>query len=179
GLQVAVIGRGEARYEHALTEIAARYPGRCAVRIGYDEATAHRLHAGADMLLHGSRFEPFGLTPLYSMRYGTIPIGSRVGGMADTIRDCGMHQPPLAMRTATGILFEGESVADMTKAIDRALSLRCMPDIWRAMQRNAMRADFSWATTVPAYLSAFQTLRAGAVLTPLPEWRRLRRARRP
>src|SRR3546814_13938009 len=67
-----------------LKSMGERYPGRCAVHIGYSEKMAHLLHAGADMLLHGSRFEPFGLTPLYSMRYGTIPIGSRVGGMVDT-----------------------------------------------------------------------------------------------
>src|SRR3546814_14567776 len=65
---------------------------RCSVRIGFDEAQAHLLHAGADILLHGSRFEPFGLTPLYSMRYGTIPIGSRIGGLADTILDPGSSE---------------------------------------------------------------------------------------
>src|SRR3546814_5083195 len=71
-LQVCIIGQGEKALEKALLELAPRYPGRCSVRIGFDEAQAHLLHAGADILLHGSRFEPFGLTPLYSMRYGTI-----------------------------------------------------------------------------------------------------------
>src|SRR3546814_13830633 len=93
---------------------------RCSVRIGFDEAQAHLLHAGADILLHGSRFEPFGLTPLYSMRYGTIPIGSRIGGMADTILDPGMHRPVGAMHGAPGILFEGEHARDMAFAIERA-----------------------------------------------------------
>src|SRR5690606_36559794 len=88
-LQVCVIGCGEKHIEAQLRELAERYGGRCAVHIGYTEDAAHLLHAGADILLHGSRFEPFGLTPLYAMRYGTIPIGSRVGGMVDTIHDPG------------------------------------------------------------------------------------------
>lgn len=172
-LQVCVIGQGDKALERALTDVGRRYPGRCAVHIGFDEAQAHLLHAGADMLLHGSRFEPFGLTPLYSMRYGTIPIGSRVGGMADTIHDCGMGQPAVAMRTATGILFEGETPADMARAIDRAMTLRGMPALWKMMQVNAMRADFSWATTAPAYISAYQALRPNAALSRLPGRRRL------
>lgn len=162
GLQVAVIGRGEARYERALTEIAARYPGRCAVRIGYDEATAHRLHAGADMLLHGSRFEPFGLTPLYAMRYGTVPIGSRVGGMADTIVDPGAAGADQAMLAATGILFDGDGAGDMGAAIDRALRLYAQPAVWQSMRRNGMACDFSWNSAVEPYVALFESL-AGKV----------------
>jgi len=157
-LQVAIIGRGEHRYEQALTELAAQYPGRCAVRIGYDEATAHRLHAGADMLLHGSRFEPFGLTPLYAMRYGTVPIGSRVGGMADTIVDPGAQDDDPAMHGATGILFDGEQPRDMGQAIDRALRLYARPPVWRSMQRNGMTSELGWGTAVRPYLSLFESL---------------------
>ncbi|WP_158618399.1 glycogen synthase GlgA [Candidimonas sp. SYP-B2681] len=168
-LQVCIIGQGDHRLEAALQEVAARYPGRCGVHIGFDEGQAHLLHAGADMLLHGSRFEPFGLTPLYSMRYGTVPIASRVGGMADTIIDPGKNQTPGVMRAGTGILFEGERPEDMTRAIDRALTLRSHPEIWRAMQQNAMRADFSWAKSAPAYLSAYQSLCPSIALDRIPE----------
>src|SRR5690606_30445906 len=76
-LQVCVLGQCDKGLEHGLLELASRYPGRCGVHIGFDEPHAHLLHAGADVLLHGSRFEPFGLTPLYAMRYGSVPIGSR------------------------------------------------------------------------------------------------------
>lgn len=172
-LQVCVIGQGEKPLERALAGMAQRYPGRWGVHIGFDEAQAHLLHAGADVLLHGSRFEPFGLTPLYSMRYGTIPIGSRVGGMVDTIIDPGAGQPLRAMRNATGILFEGEQPSDMVHAIDRAMALRHMPDIWRAMQQNGMRADFSWANSAPAYVSAYQSLRPDVVLGRIPERQRM------
>jgi starch synthase len=168
-LQVCVIGQGDHRLEAALQDVAARYPGRCGVHIGFDEGQAHLLHAGADMLLHGSRFEPFGLTPLYSMRYGTVPIASKVGGMADTILDPGGHRPLGVMRTGTGILFEGEQPDDMTNAIDRALALRAHPEVWRAMQMNGMRADFSWAKTAPAYLSAYQSLCPNVALDRVPE----------
>lgn len=157
-LQVAVLGQGERRLENALRELGQRYPRRCAVRIGYDEAGAHRLHAAGDVLLHGSRFEPFGLTPLYAMRYGTLPIGSRVGGMADTIEDPGAQQPLTAMTRATGVLFDGSAPAQMTAAISRAVHLRRHATVWRAMQRNAMTADFSWRPATAQYLALFQSL---------------------
>ncbi|OZI75762.1 glycogen synthase GlgA [Bordetella genomosp. 2] len=168
GLQVAVIGRGERRYEQAFQALAERYPGRCAVRIGYDEPTAHRLHAGADMLLHGSRFEPFGLTPLYAMRYGTVPIGSRVGGMADTIVDPGAEQPDKAMFAATGVLFDGDTPQAMAAAIDRALRLRAQPRLWQAMQRNGMAGDFGWDSAAAPYLELFQSLVGGPLRGQVP-----------
>lgn len=185
GLQVAVLGQGERHLEAALQELSQRYRRRCVVRIGYDEAGAHRLHAGGDVLLHGSRFEPFGLTPLYAMRYGTLPIGSRVGGMADTIADPGPQHPLTAMARATGVLFDGSAPEDMTAAIARAVHLHGHATLWRAMQRNAMTADFSWRPAVAEYLALFHSLTrdAPAMLTgeaqTLPEVAapRLRRVR--
>jgi len=171
-LQVCVLGQGDHKLEAALLAVAQRYPGRCSVHIGFDEQRAHLLHAGADILLHGSRFEPFGLTPLYAMRYGTIPVASRVGGMVDTINDPGKNLPIGAMHGATGVLFEGEQPQDMVQAIDRALSLHADPDIWHTMQVNGMRSDFSWAKTAPAYLSAYQALRPDVSLDRVPERRR-------
>src|SRR3546814_4976089 len=122
--------------EKALLELAPRYPGRCSVRIGFDEAQAHLLHAGAAILLHGRRFEPFGLTPLYSMRYGTLPIGSRIGGMAAPILDPGMPRPVRAMPGATRILFAGVHARTMAFAIYRGMALHDLPDIWTVIQSN-------------------------------------------
>jgi len=161
-LQVAVLGQGDKAIETGIAQLQRRYPGRCGVRIGFDEATAHRLHAGADILLHGSRFEPFGLTPLYAMRYGAIPIGSKVGGMADTIIDPGRGAGRDAMRTATGVLFEGDSVDAMASAITRTLGLYRCPDIWRAMQHRAMTTDHSWERAVPLYSNLFRGLAPAA-----------------
>lgn len=163
GLQVCVIGCGEKHIEARLREIGDQYPGRCAVHIGYSEELAHLLHAGSDILLHGSRFEPFGLTPLYAMRYGTIPIGSRTGGMVDTIHDPGSVGTDEVMGLATGLLFDGDQVADIYNAIERALRLRSINTIWRRMQRNAMLRDFSWERAAPAYLHCYQALCSGRV----------------
>jgi starch synthase len=157
-LQLAVLGQGEKSLETELRQLQRRYPGRCGVRIGFDEATAHMLHAGGDMLLHGSRFEPFGLTPIYAMRYGTIPIGSKLGGMADTILDPGASVGSVAMRNATGILFEGESPDAMGAAITRAMGLYRRPAIWQAMRQRAMNADFSWQRAAPAYVNLYRSL---------------------
>lgn len=170
-LQVCVMGQGDKALEAGLQDMAAHYPGRCSAHIGFDEPQAHLLHAGADMLLHGSRFEPFGLTPLYSMRYGTIPVGSRVGGMADTIVDPGGHEPMYAMRKATGILFEGQTPGDMVMAIERAMALRAKPHIWHAMQLNAMRVDFGWDKAAPAFTRAYQALRPDIAMDRIPELR--------
>ncbi|NYT75572.1 glycogen synthase GlgA [Alcaligenaceae bacterium] len=171
-LQVCLMGQGDKAIERALQEMAERYPGRCGVRIGFNEQRAHLLHAGGDILLHGSRFEPFGLTPLYSMRYGTIPIGSRVGGMVDTIRDPGPECAVQSMQAATGVLFSGDRPDDMINAISRAVGLYDRPAIWRSMQANGMRLDFSWSRVAPAYLSAYQSLRPDVALDRIPERRR-------
>lgn len=159
-MQLVVLGCGEHRYEEGFVELARRFPGQAAVHIGYDERRAHALHAGADMLLHGSRFEPFGLTPLYSMRYGTIPIASRVGGIIDTIADAGLAGTPAA--DAVGILFDGEEPEAMRAAIERALALYESPSEWHAMQRNAMSADYSWAAPARAYITVYRDIAAEA-----------------
>ncbi len=169
-LQVAAIGQGDKSIERALVQAAEGFAGRFTARIGFDEKTAHMLHAGADILLHGSRFEPFGLTPIYAMRYGTLPIGSKTGGMADTISDAGGNAGVSAMRGSTGFLFEGDSVQDMTQAIDRAMAVRTHPGIWRAMQHNAMTEDFSWRNSVSVYMRMYRSLVPAAIfLEPTSE----------
>ncbi|MBP6019274.1 MAG: glycogen synthase GlgA [Burkholderiaceae bacterium] len=168
-VQVAILGKGDKQIEAGLHEVASRYPGRCAVHIGYNEAQAHQLHAGADVLLHGSRFEPFGLTPLYAMRYGTVPICSRVGGMVDTIIDPGWDDPNADMSFATGLLFSGDAPADMSAAIDRAIALKALPALWQLMQRNGMSADFGWSHVAPLYVRCYHDLCATAASNPLVE----------
>ncbi len=166
-VQFAVLGQGDAAIEQNLRGLAAAWPGRLGAHIGYDETRAHQLHAGADILLHASRFEPCGLTQLYAMRYGTIPVASRVGGLADTIIDC----PPrplsdrdtqcAAVVDATGYLFDGESPADVFHALGRALDAYGIPQQWRVIQRSAMRRDSSWSVPAQSYLDLYRTL-AGA-----------------
>jgi len=102
--QITFLGSGEKRYEQALQQLAQRYSEQIAVRIGFDEALAHRIEAGADMFLMPSRFEPCGLNQMYSLRYGTLPIVHRVGGLADTVVD----STPATLKdsTATGVVFD-------------------------------------------------------------------------
>ncbi|MDC6178586.1 glycogen synthase GlgA [Ralstonia solanacearum] len=163
-LQVAVLGCGERRYESGMAALAARYPSRMAAMIGYTERNAHMLHAGADLLLHGSRFEPCGLTPLYAMRYGTVPVASRVGGLVDTIADRG--SPEAALRGATGFLFDGESPEAMVRAVEHALRVFAQPRAWRILQYNGMTTDFGWSQPAREYLALYRALVPRA--TPMP-----------
>ncbi|MFL9919497.1 glycogen synthase GlgA [Paraburkholderia fungorum] len=156
-LQFAILGQGEHGLEQALLALAAAWPGRVGVQIGYDERRAHMLHAGADILLHGSRFEPCGLTQLYAMRYGTIPVASRVGGLADTIIDYAPHKRR-GIDLATGFLFDGESTGDVIYAIGRALDAFMQPSSWHALQRNAMSREFGWEVSTSSYLALYADL---------------------
>jgi starch synthase len=181
-LQLAVIGKGEAYIEAGFRKLAQEWPDRVGVHIGYDERRAHALHAGADILLHGSRFEPCGLTQMYAMRYGTLPVASRVGGLADTIVDAaqnagrldrnvlrpsvflrdGTHDAPIAHAPAQpasnpprGFLFDGERADDVVHAASRALDAYMRPQIWRALQRNAMSCDFGWNEAVAKMVALY------------------------
>ncbi|WP_460903289.1 glycogen synthase GlgA [Paraburkholderia jirisanensis] len=160
-LQVALLGKGDAHLEEAARTLAALWPQRVGVRIGYDEATAHRLHAGADILLHGSRFEPCGLTQLYAMRYGTIPVASRVGGLADTIVDYAPARSPelgLPEDGATGFLFDGETASDVAAALQRALEAFMRPSTWHALQKNAMQRESGWMRPAQRYIKLYAEL---------------------
>ncbi|MGY6125718.1 glycogen synthase GlgA [Paraburkholderia strydomiana] len=156
-LQFAILGQGERGLEHAMQELAAAWPARVGVQIGYDEPRAHMLHAGADILLHGSRFEPCGLTQLYAMRYGTIPVASRVGGLADTIVDYAPHEAR-DEDCATGFLFDGEHPHDVVHALGRALAAFVRPSSWHALQRNAMNRDSGWDVSTANYLALYAGL---------------------
>src|SRR5690606_35026119 len=164
-LQVAVLGCGDESIESALASLARRYPGRLNVHLGYDEHRAHLLHAGGDILLHGSRFEPFGLTPLYAMLYGTIPVCSAVGGMMDTVTDA--H--PGTLEHATGILFEDDTTAAMVAAVERALELRRQPKVWRRLQCNGMLRAFGWEEPAAMYLELYRSLAPIHVKVPAPQ----------
>jgi starch synthase len=124
------------------------------VRIGYDERRAHALHAGADILLHGSRFEPCGLTQIYAMRYGTVPVASRVGGLADTIVDHTFHQND----APTGFLFDGETVHDVIAGATRAIDAFMRPQQWRTLQRSAMSRGYGWGQAVARFVDLYTGL---------------------
>jgi starch synthase len=156
-LQFAVLGRGEARLEHALREWAEGAPGSVALRIGHDEALAHRIFAGADVFLMPSRHEPCGLTQMYAQRYGTVPVARRTGGLADTIVDA--DAAALAAGSATGVLFADADAGGIAWGLKRALELRADAARWRALQHAGMRRDFSWDGVAGDYLRLYEGAR--------------------
>ena len=165
-LQFALLGCGERALEEGFGALAAAFPQRVSVRIGYDEAAAHRLHAGADLLLHGSRFEPCGLVQMYAMRYGTAPLVSRVGGLADTVADLDESAHP------TGFVFDRCDGAALHAATRRALAIhRGRPADWARLQDHAMRRDFGWRRSALQYLALY------AELLPIPAADRAGRGR--
>lgn len=156
GTQFVLIGEGETSLENGLRDAQMQYDGAVSVHIGYDEALAHQLQAGSDILLAPARFEPCGLTQLYAMRYGTPPVVRRTGGLADTVVDA--TPATIANRTATGFAFEGTSVDDLTATVERALALYREPLIWRRLQLQAMAQDFSWNASAGNYISLYSDL---------------------
>jgi starch synthase len=147
----AVLGTGEARYQSLWTRIAARQPDRVGVRIGFDEALAHLIEAGADIFLMPSRFEPCGLNQLYSLRYGTVPVVHGVGGLADTVQD---HGP--GNEGSTGFVFREYTGLAMLAALRRALRLFEDRPRWRALRVAGMRQDNSWDRSAREYVKLYE-----------------------
>lgn len=127
-----------------------------AVKIGYDEDLAHLIEAGADIFLMPSRYEPCGLNQMYSQLYGTIPLVSKVGGLADTVVDA--LPETLSNNTATGIVFDGVLAGTLIEAIKRALMLYSQPKAWKQMQTNGMKKDFSWKHSAEQYRTLYEQL---------------------
>ena len=155
-VQLVMLGQGDPELEVQLADTAQHYPGRLAIRIGFDEELAHRFHAGADLLLHPCRFEPCGLTPLYAMRYGTLPIVRHVGGLADTIVDA--TESSARTGHATGFVFREPSASAMLDCLDRALAFYAQPVLLRKMQRRAMDREFGWDASARRYLALYRRL---------------------
>ena len=145
-LQIVLLGSGETRYESSFTTAAARFPEKFAARMGFDEALAHQIEAGADIFLMPSLYEPCGLNQMFSLKYGTIPVVRAVGGLKDTVVD---YDP--ARGTGTGFVFQPYEPPALAAAIERALQAFVDKRAWSAMMQRAMRMDFSWNRSAQAY----------------------------
>ncbi len=156
GGQLALIGTGEPALEQGFTQAAAANPGRIGVRIGYDEAVAHLIQGGCDVLLVPSRFEPCGLTQLCALRYGALPLVSRVGGLADTVIDA--NEMARAAGAGTGFQFAPPSVDRLEAALGRACRARGDTAYWQQMQRNAMATEVSWRGPARRYAALYREL---------------------
>ena len=160
GAQFALLGSGDAPIEHGWRALANAHPGRVAPRFGYDEALAHRIVAGADLIAVPSRFEPCGLTQLYGLRYGSLPLVRRVGGLADTVVDA--DERALAADTATGFVFDAAVAHALVGAGHRALALFRQRTRWQKVQHRAMAQNFSWDEAARQYIDLYRELTAGA-----------------
>ena len=161
----AVLGTGDARYETMLRELAVAYPGRFAVKIGFDESLAHLIEGAADIFLMPSYFEPCGLNQMYSMRYGTVPVVRATGGLDDTVTDYND-----AAETGTGFKFAPYTAAALLDAMERAKTVFANPRHWKRLQVAGMRQDFSWDRSAREYVKLYESTRGrpraymGAVL---------------
>jgi starch synthase len=154
GGQLVVLGSGDAAIEGALRRAAIAHPKAVALRQGYDEALSHRIFAGSDVTLVPSRFEPCGLTQMYALRYGSLPLVRRTGGLADTVTDCTLED--LADERATGFVFERFDSADLERALRRAFTLWQRPREWRAVRKRGMQQRFGWSEAAARYLALYR-----------------------
>lgn len=154
GAQLVLLGNGDRSLERAFERVGADHPEALAIRIGYDEVFAHALQAGADVLLAPARYEPCGLTQIYAMQYGTVPVVRRTGGLADTVTDA--TAATLADRTATGFAFDDVSARSLLGALGRALAAYHEPLTWRRLQLEGMSRDSGWKASATAYLSLYR-----------------------
>ena len=152
-IQLVILGTGEAHYELQLSEWARKNTYKLKVIIGYDEDLAHRIEGASDMYLMPSMFEPCGLNQLYSLRYGTLPIVTSVGGLSDTV----IHskQKYIDNKTANGFVLKEKTASELLKTIKYALTVYQQPETWHQLQINAMTGDFTWQTSAEHYINLY------------------------
>lgn len=158
GAQLVLLGAGDATLQSEFTAAAVRHRGKVGIVLGYNEGLSHLLQGGADAILIPSRFEPCGLTQLYGLRYGTVPIVARVGGLADTIIDA--NDAALAAGVATGFQFTPVTVEALATAIARVVRCYRDPVAWRALQQRGMETDVSWRRPATQYADLYKALTA-------------------
>jgi starch synthase len=152
-IQVVLLGTGAPSFQQACQDLARRYPAKMAARIDFQEPLSHRIEAGCDFFLMPSRFEPCGLNQMYSLRYGTIPIVRRTGGLDDSVIDIRDN-----IDQANGIKFEEHSSRALVKGINKALALYVEHELLRIYQQNGMAADFSWDRTAAEYEKVYERI---------------------
>ena len=153
---LAVLGSGDPALEAAFRTAAAVHPARVGLVTGYDEPLSHLMQAGADAILVPSRFEPCGLTQLYGLRYGCVPVVARTGGLADTIIDA--NEAAVAANVATGFLFSPVSEESLRLALRRVFSLWRQPKLWARLQIRGMKSDVSWDMSATRYAALYAGL---------------------
>jgi len=153
GVRIVILGSGEAPIERLLSAARTRYPRRVGLTIAYDDRLARKIFAGSDLFLVPSRYEPCGLTQMYSQRYGSIPVVRAVGGLDDTVEE---FQPETG--EGTGFKFSAATPAALVRAVKRALAAWRNPEARMKLRRNGMGRDFSWNRSAGEYLDLYREI---------------------
>jgi starch synthase len=153
-VQWVILGTGEPKYQEQLQTLAQRHPQKVAVKFEFSERLAHLIEAGADMFLMPSRFEPCGLSQLYSLRYGTVPVVRATGGLVDSVTNA--TDETLAAGTATGFSFHDYSSFALSETLRRAVGLFAKPDVWNRIVAAGMQQDWSWARSAKQYIALYE-----------------------
>ncbi|HUK81127.1 MAG TPA: glycogen synthase [Verrucomicrobiae bacterium] len=153
GVTLVMLVKGERRYETLMMELAAKHPHQVSVKIALDEELSHQMQAGADLLLVPSKFEPCGLTQMYALKYGTVPVVHDTGGLHDTVE-------PFDVKTARGhgFRFAEYSARALVAAVAEAVEVYRQPRLWERLQKNAMACDFSWRASAKQYVKLYESL---------------------
>jgi starch synthase len=158
--QFIFLGAGDKKYEALLKNLEKKYPRQFRVILGFDEALAHQIYAGADIFLMPSRFEPCGLGQMIAMRYGTVPVVRKTGGLADTVEGVKSQKSKVKSNMETGFVFKKFDSATLYKTLKQALNVYYnKPKIWHRLQLNGMKKDFSWNKSAKEYLKLYKKLR--------------------
>ncbi len=156
-VQWAILGTGHQHFEKELQNLAARFPHKLGLHLGFDESLARQIEAGADLFLMPSQYEPCGLNQMYSMRYGTVPVVHKVGGLADTV--CNVSERSIADGTANGFVFEGYSAENLESALARAIQVYLRePGTWEQIVETGMSQDFSWRKSASDYANLYERI---------------------
>ncbi|HXX24148.1 MAG TPA: glycogen synthase GlgA [Terriglobia bacterium] len=150
-LYLVALGTGDPVYEDLFRDMAAMYPDKFLVAVGFDNTLAHQIEAGSDMFLMPSRYEPGGLNQLYSLKYGTVPIVRATGGLDDTVE-------AFDGQSGTGFKFSEYTGSALLETIEQAIAAYHQPEVWRQLVYNGMRMDFSWGRSAEKYLEIYQAL---------------------
>jgi starch synthase len=160
GGRLAILGSGDAALEGSLKAAMINYPGRVGIATAYDEPLSHLLQAGSDAILIPSRFEPCGLTQLYGLRYGCVPVVARVGGLADTVVDA--NDAALSAHAATGVQFSPVTQEALEHALERTSAIYADKAVWASLQQAGMKSDVSWTRSAARYAELYRAVLKGA-----------------
>src|SRR5690606_30103196 len=152
-VQFILLGSGEAKYERFFQELESDFPDKVYVHVGFDEDFAHLLYAGADVFLMPSHFEPCGLSQLISMRYGTVPVANKTGGLKDTVVEYDEN-----LKSGNGFLSDFSQDKPFDLALSRCLTFYQQPEHWETIKKNGMKGDYSWSRSAAEYAKLYERI---------------------